>query len=460
MSISQKLLEIIAVSHQRVRAPRRVLVAVSGGLDSVCLLWLLSKLQTMDLGVAHVNHGLRGRMSDDDEKFTSELAQKLGLPFYHRRVDVKTYAHSHKLSLEAAGHILRHNFFLQVAKREGYESIATAHTLDDLAETVLMNLALGAGIKGLSGISPDQPPFWRPLLGVEKEELRQLARAEGITWREDLSNTDLRYLRNTWRTWLQQWSLLNKKQLVKAAEAVAGAAAELWKLAEKEAQHIEKQEVTYHSESKILFGMPTLNRYFSPALKALFDKVFMELSGAPQGLNAHHFTAVQKLLSPSAIAKQADLPGGIKVVRDRSGLAWVVPAKLVWKAQEKWAPFTWAGPGFKVQAVRKTMPQGARLKTSRWTQWIPGGQEPLVIRPWQSGDRIRPFSGTGSVKVSDLLQSARVAPHFKPYYPVIEYQGQIIWVPGIRAAEAARVKARARELSLLLTFEVEKGILE
>jgi len=181
----------------------RVVVAVSGGSDSVALLRLLCLLREsyhLDVVCAHFNHQLRGAESDADEAFVRELAGSLDVSCETGSDNVGAYASEHHLSLEEAARELRLRFLRMTALKTGAACIATAHTRDDQAETVLFRLLKGTGLRGMSGIAPRTGMFIHPLLGVSKEQLQGWLRTQGFVWREDLSNADERYERNFIRT--------------------------------------------------------------------------------------------------------------------------------------------------------------------------------------------------------------------------------------------------------------------
>ncbi|MBV8207385.1 MAG: tRNA lysidine(34) synthetase TilS, partial [Acidobacteria bacterium] len=189
--------------HEFIRPGDRVGVAVSGGADSVALLRLLLELRSR-LGVVvlalHVNHGLRGAESALDQALVTGLAAQLGVEAQVRTVDCRGCARQYGLSLEAAGRRLRYAAFAEIASECRLDCVATGHTLDDQAETVLLKLLRGAWTRGLAGIYPSVQKsgfrIVRPLLGIRRAELRQYLEALGQGWREDSTNADPAYLRN------------------------------------------------------------------------------------------------------------------------------------------------------------------------------------------------------------------------------------------------------------------------
>ncbi|MDE3076556.1 MAG: tRNA lysidine(34) synthetase TilS, partial [Chloroflexota bacterium] len=174
---------------------RLVVVAVSGGADSVCLLHLLTG-QGCRVVVAHLNHGMRGRAGDADAAFVRELSERLGHRCVVERRDVPSLRRERALSLEEAAREARYEFLRAVAEREGAEAIFLGHTADDQVETFLMRLIRGAGLAGLSAMRSKQGILYRPLLSVWRTEVEDYLRERGLEWREDASNLDPRFFRN------------------------------------------------------------------------------------------------------------------------------------------------------------------------------------------------------------------------------------------------------------------------
>jgi len=188
MTLGQRLLDTIG-RHALLRDGRRVLVALSGGADSVALLFLLRELETAGVldvaGVAHLNHQLRGADSDADAAFCAALASRLGLPFIIESADVAAIARTQKRSMEDAARSVRYAFLERAAATTAADAIAVAHTVDDQAETFLLRLLRGAGTRGLASIHPKAGRVIRPLIDIERVELRDWLSAFGEPFRAD-----------------------------------------------------------------------------------------------------------------------------------------------------------------------------------------------------------------------------------------------------------------------------------
>jgi tRNA(Ile)-lysidine synthase len=172
----------------------RLLLAVSGGIDSMVLLDLLHKLN-LNITIAHCNFKLRGKDSEDDKKFVVLYAQNHNIPFFVKDFDTESYAQEQKLSIQLAARKLRYDWFFELKERHGFDYIATAHHLDDSLETFFINLSRGTGLEGLLGIRENENVI-RPLLNFSKSDIQQYASENNLMWREDASNDSDKYLRN------------------------------------------------------------------------------------------------------------------------------------------------------------------------------------------------------------------------------------------------------------------------
>ena len=174
----------------------KVLCAVSGGADSMCLLHMLSQREDISLVAAHFNHQLRGEEADRDEGFVREVCEQWGIPLSVGRGDVEAFARREKLSIEEAGRTLRYTFLFRTAEEENCGLIATAHNAEDNAETLLLHLLRGSGLQGLTGISPRLHQLVRPLLTTSRREIEAYLSEYGVPHMEDSTNSNDSYTRN------------------------------------------------------------------------------------------------------------------------------------------------------------------------------------------------------------------------------------------------------------------------
>ncbi len=174
---------------------KKLLVAISGGIDSVVLSHLLHTLG-FDIALAHCNFKLRGEESDQDEAFVGQLAEKFSCPFYRIDFDTEAYAKTHKLSIQLAARRLRYQWFLKLLQQEDYAHVLTAHNTNDNLETFLINLTRSSGLEGFTGIPPIHGAIARPLLAFSRDDIMLYAIKHAIVWREDRSNASVKYIRN------------------------------------------------------------------------------------------------------------------------------------------------------------------------------------------------------------------------------------------------------------------------
>ncbi len=312
----------------------RVGVGVSGGADSVALLTLLTKMRS-ELGVVastvHFNHRLRGKASDGDEKFVAALAEKFGITLHVGRADVAGKAKREKANLEDAARRARYGFFARLAEQGVVDVVATAHTMDDQAETVLAHILRGTGISGLAGIHPVAGCVVRPLLSFRRGELRKLLRSQKQTWREDATNQDTSRMRARMRKKLLP--LLEKEFNPAVIEHVAGLAAR----AREQAAFVERLSRQMFTQLVVLDGnvarigitelLNPLKLAESEGSDVLRAKLILDIVESVRQrrgqILAGHINAVVQLAKKEESGKRLQLPGGVDALRERDALAFV-----------------------------------------------------------------------------------------------------------------------------------------
>ncbi|HQI49996.1 MAG TPA: tRNA lysidine(34) synthetase TilS, partial [bacterium] len=293
--------------HDLFRSGTRILVAVSGGIDSVVLVDLLAQLAPewrLELYAAHYNHQLRGADSDGDEAFVHALCAERAIPCETGRGEVRAWARQHRLSLETAGRTLRYAFLQETARRRGCTVIATGHHAGDQAETVLDRLIRGAGARGLAGIAPRSPaasarepadaaasepePLWliRPLLFASRTAITVWAEARGLTWREDASNRDRRIRRNRIRhellPLLQTYNPRIESALCRTADHLRETEAFLCSAAREALDRCRVEE----SWGKIVIEKEPFLSYFIILQKYALQEAWRRISGGTGDLDA------------------------------------------------------------------------------------------------------------------------------------------------------------------------------
>lgn len=187
------------IEEQKLFQPeQKVLLAISGGIDSMAMVHLFQQAN-FNFSIAHCNFQLRGKDSDEDQLLVEEMANSYLSPFYLKSFETEEYAKKHGISIQMSARYLRRSWFDELVKNEGFDVIATAHHLNDSLETVLFNLAKGTGISGLKGILPKKEKYIRPMMFASREMILKFVQANNIIWREDISNSSIKYHRNLLR---------------------------------------------------------------------------------------------------------------------------------------------------------------------------------------------------------------------------------------------------------------------
>jgi len=447
----------------------RVAAAVSGGADSVGLLRVLLELRKelgIVLSVAHFNHGLRGAESDAEERFVADLAKRHKLGFRRAAEEVRRLAAEEQLSLEAAARRLRYAWFERLLGEGVVNRVATGHTLDDQAETVLMRVARGAGTRGLAGIYPEfsvpgshfaegsrvsavnsSPSIVRPLLSTRRREVVAFLRGLGQDWREDSSNRDLRFARNRVRHGILP-------RLERALNpAVCEALAETADLARAEEEYWEKETALI---------LPAVLRPGRPAtLKA---QALLELPlalerrvvrGACEALGLRlEFRHVEEILDVAAgAAKAAALPRGWRATRKGKGIeieagACPVPANYEYELSVPGTVFI-PEAGLTLEAVLIPGHAGYNPEHCLAPSLLNSG---LKVRNWLAGERFWPAHSKAPKKIKELLQERHLAGPEKKLWPVAVSGGEIVWMRGF--AVPARFGLRVGDGEAVVIREV------
>ena len=428
------------------RAGETVVVAVSGGADSVALLDILTQLDAehLHLVVAHLNHGLRGAESDGDENFVAALAEGYGLPFAAKRVDVAAFAAKERLSLEDAGRKARYAFFDECAREHGATSIALAHHRDDQAETVLIRLLRGAGGSGLSAMASSAQNLRRPLLQVSRAEIERYLKLRGITWRTDATNADTAILRNSIRheliPFLKRYNPKVSQRLAATAEILASDEELLEQLTSAAYQRL----AGCHGGA-IDFSIGSLLKEPRALRLRLYRRALQELRGDLMRIGTAHLEAIDRLAASTRPNARAKLPGECFVSRCYDALSFKrsdLPADVAWQhvvSGEGEHPLP-GGGRLTVQAI----PRPHRLETaSRLVAYLAPEAAPFpwLLRSFTPGDRFTPLGMMGAQKVKDLFINEKIPPSMRSRIPLLVSEGEIIWVPGVRMGEKARITA-------------------
>ncbi len=455
--LSREALRIIK-RHRLVPRGETVVVGVSGGPDSVCLVHILAGLRErlgMGLHVAHLNHLLRGPESEADAGYVSQLAQRLSLPFTVESQTPRELQLRRGLSPEDAARKVRYGFLARVAAATGARRIAVGHTASDQAETVLMHLVRGSGLRGLGGMAPaaNQNGFTliRPLLSISREETESYCRFHQLQPRWDSSNLSPEFLRNRFRRellpLLRDFNPNIEQTLLRSARTLSEDLAFL-----QEGVSRAWVEVVTEESGGIALDVGITRRLHPALQRHLLLRSLEHMLGSHQDATAVHVERMLAVLTRAG--KKVALPGGLtfgahygKAVLSRGG-DLPCPLPTLEGSYQLRVPGETVLPGWRVEASLgppSGLP-GAGWKAS-FDLEVTGSN--LVVRKRKPGDRFQPLGLGYEKKLQDFMVDAKINRGWRSRVPLVCSDDHIIWVAGWRTDERTRVRqATSRVLSL------------
>ena len=453
-SLIEKMLSTIS-RFSMVESGSKVLVAVSGGPDSVALLYALWTLRDelgISLHVAHLNHSFRGAESDKDAEYVREFASSLGLESTIEKVDVPQIRKTLRLSAEEAARLVRYDFLDRVAADIQADRIALGHTADDQVETVLLNLLRGTGVDGLSGMPPVRGDFIRPLIELRRSEIEHYIEEHGLHPRIDETNLLPAYTRNKVR--LELLPLLRKDYNPEidaavlrlselATEDTAYLSIETEEALRRTTVNREKESISLDPEGISSCSLAIRRRLMREAVKAV--------RGELADVGFVHVEELLRLLDAGADFAY-EMPRGTFVQRTREALTFSSsrPSELaVVYCHELAVPGRTQVP--EVQVAIETQVSSAPLEAAR----PPGSMDVVLdygaitgkikVRNWEPGDRIRPLGLRGSKKVQDVFVDRKIPRQVRHRIPLIVDDEKIVWIAGLALSELVKVTDATRE---------------
>ncbi len=428
-----------------------LVVAVSGGVDSMVLLHVLAGLGEtygVRLHAAHLDHGLRGLEAERDAAAVAAWGRSLGVPVTVERAGPLDRRGG---SLQRAARAARYAFLERVADRVGAQRIALGHTRDDVAETLLLNLLRGAGLRGLAAIPPVRGRLIRPLIAVPRERILAYARAHRVPWMEDSSNRSAAYRRNRIRAELipalaKEYNPNISEVLARTAALLRAEDAYLDSLAR---MALRRSAQAGRTGEAVLRG-PELAE-LDPVLRRRVLRAALEsLPGRPI-LPARHLAGLEAWVAAGPQPGRRDLPRVLAAFWERGQLVLApqstpppVPAvALPIAVATRMAPFGMIFLAERVERAEARVPPPAPEEVWLDAAAAPGG---LAVRGWRFGDRFRPLGLGGSKKLQDFFVDAKVARGARGRVPLLVSGDEILWVVGHRVDDRAKVTPATRSL--------------
>ena len=426
----------------------KVLVALSGGPDSVFLLHFLNKFKNkfkIEIGAVHINHRLRGNDSERDELFCKAICDELSVPFYILRKDIKSYSKKNKISLEVAGRKIRYEFFEKISSENKYDKIVTAHNADDNAETVLLNLIKGTGIKGIAGIPVKRNNIVRPILSLTKKEILDYLNENQFEYRVDESNLSNDFERNFLRN--EVIPLIQKNINPAFSNSALNTSLNLQRLNLGLASIVSglKSTVKVKFNRSVIIPVDFIkseNKFIiSYTIKELIDENFsVKLE----------FNDLKKIfmLVKKQSGKSEELSENLIALKERNEIRIVKKSALKNSNEKK------ISTGSEIKIARKTFSifevtrSEVKIGKSKNIEYISadGLSSDFIVRTWTEGDKFFPIGMQGSKKISDYLNDIKINSFEKNEQHVLENNGSIVWVIGKRLDDRFKLTPNTKKV--------------
>ncbi|MEM7031965.1 MAG: tRNA lysidine(34) synthetase TilS [Chloroflexota bacterium] len=475
-------------THHLLAMDETMVVAVSGGADSLCLLhWLkdVAGKYRLKLHVAHLNHQLRATSSNDDAVFVSNLAKSWHLPVTVSEIDVGAFAKTHKLSLEDAARQCRYRFLTAVAQEVGASKVAVAHNANDQAETLLMHLLRGTGLSGLRGMAPTTSLFdlhltldqeiqsihlIRPLLPIDRADIETYCRAYHLIPRIDQSNSDQTFLRNRVRHELLPLLETYNPQIIQSLNRTADLLMADSTALQAEINRVWAQIVRVEAEHYLEIDLAQWRVLSVSVQRNILRKGITYLKGNVADISGDHIAQAITLLMTGQTGKQIHLPDQIRLAvhydtaslfladahppSDAPHLLSVTPVLLM-------IPGETFLPGEQWRIVAQHLPSQEADPSSfqtdnRWHSYFDAAQinGKLWLRVRQAGDTFTPLGLSGqSQSLKRFMINQKIRAAHRPHWPLlVDDQVHIHWVCGWRQSHLSRVTPQTQQL-LRVTFE-------
>lgn len=451
----RRIFDVIETYHM-IEPGMHVIAGVSGGADSVCLLYVLSEYRRkvpFELTVVHVEHGLRGQESLEDAQYTRRLCGRMGVPFCLVPIDVKRLAKEKGLSEEEAGRAERYRIFEEIRRERKAQRIAVAHNRNDQAETVLHHLVRGSGLPGLGGIRPVRGAVIRPLLFTERKEIEAILTEAGILWRTDRTNLEQEYTRNRIR--LSVLPQMERELNPRATEHIAEAAGRL------QAVQSYLERVTDRAAKDCISTRDSENTAPAHGSVCIFLKPFLaedelirrellrralDLCGGLRDVGAVHMDALMRL-SQMDCGHAVSLPDQIRAVREDGVIRF---ERANGQMADRTKEFILTIPGHYVteeweittELVTNSRELYAQIiREKKYTKWFSYDtiKDDILLRTRRTGDYLVINGQGGRKKLKDYLIDCKVPRDKRGRMFLLAEGSHVLWVPGYRISEAAKV---------------------
>ncbi|WP_243878625.1 tRNA lysidine(34) synthetase TilS [Winogradskyella pelagia] len=414
---------------------KKLLIAISGGVDSVVLAWLCHRLK-LEFSLAHCNFNLREEESNADEEFVIQLANTLDVEVFVQNFDTKAYVDSNKCSIQMAARELRYDWLQELAGQLNYDYILTAHHADDNLETFLINFTRGTGLNGLTGIPIVNENIVRPLLYFSREEILNYAQSQHIEWREDSSNSGRKYLRNKLRHEVVPVLKSINPQLLDIFQDTINHLNDTADIVEESLNAVAKRAITSIDEGGITYKISEFKKVNNP--KAYLFEMFKEFgftswrdivnlldaeTGKYVSSNTHQLIKHREFLILSDISHSERSHESIQISSEDKMVQTPI-GKLIFKV---------------VNHVSEKSKNTIYIDQDKLNF-------PIEFRLWQKGEVFQPLGMTGKKKVSKFLKDEKLSPFEKEHTWVLCSDDNIVWVIGKRADDRFKITEQTKSI--------------
>jgi len=448
----------------------RVLIGISGGPDSVTVLNILlsfKKRYNLSFFIAHLDHMLRGKESDEDVNFVKNLAQELGLPCEIKSCNLTKMTWKKHLTLEEAGRKYRYKFFLETARKYKTNKIALGHNADDQVETVLMRFLRGSGLEGLMGIPPVRGKIIRPLIECSREEIEEYCKQNKIEYRVDSSNKEVVYFRNKIR--LELLPLLSKsynKNIKNIMLRLRSMISEVSAYLNQETELFFKEVVRQESPEMVIVDLKKFTSLPLALKRRIIRKSIEVVKGNLYSINFKHNNEILKLTEYQLGEKEIYLPDNLMAKKIYNKI--MIYKKRISKDQIEQIPTPWEydilipgkteikSLGIKVEikildsdGIKPSLYFKRKKSKGKFLEFIDYNKVklPLKLRNRRSGDRFYPLKMEGLKKIKDFFIDNKIPKGYRDLIPIlVDSEDQIIWVMGMRLDDRVKINSDTKKV--------------
>ncbi|AOR22348.1 tRNA lysidine(34) synthetase TilS [Clostridium taeniosporum] len=459
--MNKKVLSYI-IDNNLIKSGDKILVAFSGGPDSLCLLNILQELKNelnIEIGAAHLNHLLRGEDAFKDEEFVINICKEKNIPCYVKRVDINKYSKENKLSSELAGRNVRYDFFDEILKKEGFNKIATAHNANDQAETIIFRLMRGTGLEGLSGIKVSRDnKIIRPILCLSRREVEKYIEEKDLNPRIDKTNFEKIYNRNKIRLDIIPYIQDNfNKDIVKTLNRMS-------LLIQKDNAFIERFSIKVYNEyckkdndSKIFILDKKLFKEDEAIVTRVIRNALTDYSQSHYDFEMKHIYDILEL-SKKETGKIIDLPknisveniyGDIKISsRSKENIIYDKREIAINKKEIGKEKINFSNYEFIMSILNNQSNKSLNLKESNLVKYfdLDKIRENVLFRTRKNGDKIIPLGMRGQKKLKDIFINMKIPKESRDLIPLICFDDEIAWIVGLKISDSFKVTNNSKNI--------------